>query len=127
MALRITRPDDGPWIEVRPQLHGERRVAGHLQIVERTDDRIIVFTRYDVEKAVVLSPHDFHRLSALDEDLDELATDRIEPSELALHAERRVLDAGDGEGRAAQIEPPLVGLRELLEGGEVVHQQPGAW
>lgn len=34
----------------------------------------------------MLSPHDFHRLSALDEDLDELAADRIEPSELALRA-----------------------------------------
>jgi len=46
----------------------------------------LVFTRYDEEKAVVLNPDDFHRLSALDSDLDALSTDRPILSELALKA-----------------------------------------
>ena len=46
----------------------------------------LVFTRYDEEKAVVLHPQDFHRLSALDHDLEELASDRPVLSDLALEA-----------------------------------------
>ena len=35
-------------MEVRPQLHrGGRRVAGHLKIIERSSDRVVVYTRYD--------------------------------------------------------------------------------
>ena len=45
-----------------------------------------MFTRYDEEKAVVLNPQDFHRLSALDHDLEELASDRPALSELVLKA-----------------------------------------
>lgn len=48
--------------------------------------RALVFTRYEEEKAVVLNPHDFRRLSALDHDLEELASDRLALSELALKA-----------------------------------------
>jgi hypothetical protein len=46
----------------------------------------LVFTRYDEEKAVVLNPQDFHRLSALDQDLEELASDRPVLSQLAVKA-----------------------------------------
>jgi hypothetical protein len=45
-----------------------------------------VFTRYDEEKAVVLNPQDFHRLSALDRDLEELTADQPVLSPLALKA-----------------------------------------
>jgi hypothetical protein len=34
-------------MEVRPQLHGDRRVAGHLKIIERSPERVVVYTRYD--------------------------------------------------------------------------------
>jgi hypothetical protein len=47
-ALRITGRDDGEWMEVRPQIHaGDRRVAGHLKIIERSPERVVVYTRYD--------------------------------------------------------------------------------
>lgn len=46
-GLRITTPDQGQWMEVRPQLHGDRRVAGHLKIIERSPERVVVYTRYD--------------------------------------------------------------------------------
>jgi hypothetical protein len=46
-GLRITPPEEGRWVEVRPQLHGDRRVAGHLKIVERSAERVVVHTRYD--------------------------------------------------------------------------------
>ncbi|MBW2425439.1 MAG: cupin domain-containing protein [Deltaproteobacteria bacterium] len=45
--LRITPPEEGRWIEVRPQMHGDRRVAGHLKIIEQTPERVVVYTRYD--------------------------------------------------------------------------------
>ena len=46
--LRVTQPDEGDWIEVRPQIHrGNRRVAGHLKIIERSEERVVVYTRYD--------------------------------------------------------------------------------
>jgi hypothetical protein len=44
---RITRPEQGDWIEVRPQQHGDRRVAGHLKIIEKSPERVVVHTRYD--------------------------------------------------------------------------------
>lgn len=45
---RIVDPDQGEWIEVRPQLHeGTRRVAGHLRIIERSPERVVAYTRYD--------------------------------------------------------------------------------
>lgn len=46
-GLRITTPEQGQWMEVRPQLHGDRRVAGHLKIIERSPERVVVYTRYD--------------------------------------------------------------------------------
>ncbi len=46
-GLRITPEDGGRRIEVRPQLHGDRRVAGHLRIIEESPERVVVYTRYD--------------------------------------------------------------------------------
>lgn len=47
-ALRITDPDEGAWMEVRPQLHSDgRRVSGRLKIIERSQERVVVYTRYD--------------------------------------------------------------------------------
>ena len=46
----------------------------------------LVFTRYDEEKAVVLNPQDFHRLRALDHDLEQVSAGQPALSELALRA-----------------------------------------
>ena len=46
-GLRITGPEGGELLEVRPQLCGGRRVAGHLRIIERSAGRVVVHTRYD--------------------------------------------------------------------------------
>jgi hypothetical protein len=46
-ALRITGPDGGDWLEVRPQLCNGRRAAAQLRIIERTPERVVVHTRYD--------------------------------------------------------------------------------
>lgn len=46
-ALRITKPEEGVWMEVRPQLHEGRRVSGRLKIIERSPERVVVYTRYD--------------------------------------------------------------------------------
>jgi mannose-6-phosphate isomerase-like protein (cupin superfamily) len=47
-APRITESVEGEWLEVRPQIHhGTRRVAGHLKIIERSRDCVVVYTRYD--------------------------------------------------------------------------------
>ncbi len=64
----------------------EKRDSSEARVPAVPPGTAIVFTRYDEEKAVVLSPEDFHRLSALDHDLEELASDRPELGELALKA-----------------------------------------
>jgi quercetin dioxygenase-like cupin family protein len=46
-GLRITGPEGGDWLEVRPQICGGRRAAGHLRIIERSAQRVVVHTRYD--------------------------------------------------------------------------------
>lgn len=46
----------------------------------------MVYTRYDREKAVVVNPEDFHRLSALDHDLGELSHDDSGLTRVALEA-----------------------------------------
>jgi hypothetical protein len=46
-GLRITGPEGGEWLEVRPQICGGRRAAGHLRIIERSPQRVVVHTRYD--------------------------------------------------------------------------------
>ena len=64
----------------------ERRDSSAARVPAVPVGTALVFTRYDEEKAVVLHPQDFHRLSALDHDLEELASDRPALSELVLEA-----------------------------------------
>ncbi|MEZ4332627.1 MAG: hypothetical protein R3F35_12775 [Myxococcota bacterium] len=45
-GLRITRGEAGEWIEIRPQRHGERRVAGRIKLVEQSPERVVAHTRY---------------------------------------------------------------------------------
>jgi hypothetical protein len=46
-GLRITPPEDGTWIEIRPQLHGSRRVAGRIKLIEQSPERVVAHTRYE--------------------------------------------------------------------------------
>jgi PHD/YefM family antitoxin component YafN of YafNO toxin-antitoxin module len=49
----------------------------------------VIVTRYDEDKAVLLSPEDFERLAALDEALDEIVQgDRLRLTEIARKAHR---------------------------------------
>jgi hypothetical protein len=64
----------------------EKRDSSAARVPSVPAGTALVFTRYDEEKAVVLNPQDFHRLSALDRDLEELAFDRLALSDLALKA-----------------------------------------
>ncbi|MFK7899012.1 MAG: cupin domain-containing protein [Myxococcota bacterium] len=46
--LRITNPDEGDPLEARPQILADgRRAAAHLRIIERNEDRVVSYTRYD--------------------------------------------------------------------------------
>lgn len=36
-----------PTVEVRPQMHGGRRAAVHIRVVEDTPDLRVLYTRYD--------------------------------------------------------------------------------
>lgn len=47
-----------------------------------------MFTRYNEEKAVVLNPQDFHRLHALDHDLEEVSSAQPALSALAVKAHK---------------------------------------
>ena len=64
----------------------EQRESAGARVPSVPAGTAIVYTRYGEEKSVVLNPQDFHRLSALDHDLEELAFDRPTLSELALKA-----------------------------------------
>lgn len=70
----------------------------------------VVVTRYDEEKAVLLSPEDFERLAALDEALDDIVLgDRLPLTELARKAHRLEDEPG------APVEDPEL-LESLLRG-----------
>jgi hypothetical protein len=64
----------------------EKRESSAARVPAVPPGTAIVFTRYDQEKAVVVNPEDFRRLSALDHDLEALAADRPTFSGLALEA-----------------------------------------
>jgi PHD/YefM family antitoxin component YafN of YafNO toxin-antitoxin module len=67
----------------------ERRDASTVRVPAVQPGTAVVVTRYDEEKAVVLSPEDFDRLAALDEALDAIvARDRLSLSPLAREAHR---------------------------------------
>jgi hypothetical protein len=69
-----------------PEIVTETRESSAARVPSVPVGTALVITRYDEEKAVVLNPQDFHRLSALDHDLEELTSRRPELSELALKA-----------------------------------------
>jgi quercetin dioxygenase-like cupin family protein len=45
--LAFNHIDDAPPQEVRPQMHGDRRVAVHIRTLESTPERVVMHTRYD--------------------------------------------------------------------------------
>ncbi len=51
----------------------ERQDASTARVPAVEPGRAVIVTRYEQEKAVVLSPADFYRLAALDEALEEIA------------------------------------------------------
>lgn len=68
------------------EIVSERRDSSEARVPSVPAGKALVFTRYDEEKAVVMNPQDFRRLSALDHDLEELASDPLALTELALKA-----------------------------------------
>ena len=54
-GLTIENLDDIPWQEVRPQMQGGKRVAVHIRQIQRTPDRVVLYTRYD--PGLVLERH----------------------------------------------------------------------
>jgi hypothetical protein len=64
----------------------ERRDSSEARVPAVPIGTAVVFTRYDEEKVVVLNPDDFHRLDALDRDLEELTSGSPALTELALKA-----------------------------------------
>lgn len=83
----------------------ERRDASTVRVPVVTAGTAIVVTRYDEDKAVLLSPEDFERLAALDDALDDIVLDdRLQLTELARKAHRLEDEPG------APVEDP-----ELLE------------
>ena len=68
------------------EIETERRESSAARVPSVPPGKAIVVTRYAEEKAVVLNPEDFRRLSALDHDLEELATERRAMSSLVLEA-----------------------------------------
>jgi len=69
-----------------PEITTETRDSSTARVPSVPVGTALVFTRYDEEKAVVLNPQDFHRLRALDHDLEEVSTAQPALSELALKA-----------------------------------------
>lgn len=83
----------------------ERRDASTVRVPAVPAGTAVIVTRYDVEKAVVVSPEDFERLAALDAALDDIVLgDRLPLTELAREAHRLE------DEPAAPVEDP-----ELLE------------
>ncbi len=68
------------------EIVSEQRDASTARVPSVAPGTALVFTRYDAEKAVVLNPLDFHRLSALDRDLEQLCAGRMPLGDLALKA-----------------------------------------
>lgn len=61
----------------------ERRDSSTARVPAVEPGRAIVFSRYDEDASVVLSPEDFARLTAIDEALERVLCDRPTPGELA--------------------------------------------
>ena len=54
-GLTIEHLDGIPWREVRPQMQGGKRVAVHIKQIQRTPERVVLYTRYD--PGLVLERH----------------------------------------------------------------------
>lgn len=46
-SLNVARLEDIPWREVKPQRHGDRRVAVHNRLLFNVPGRRVLYTRYD--------------------------------------------------------------------------------
>ena len=68
------------------EIVSEMRDASSARVPTVPVGKALVFTRYDEEKSVVLNPEDFHRLRALDDDLEQISSAGLELTELALKA-----------------------------------------
>jgi PHD/YefM family antitoxin component YafN of YafNO toxin-antitoxin module len=91
------------------EIERERRESSAARVPAVPPGKAIVVTRYGEEKAVVLNPEDFHRLNALERDLDELAAGGPTLSELALKAHELEDTPGTAVEDAEQIRA-LLGL-----------------
>jgi hypothetical protein len=67
-------------------IKSERRNSSTARVPSVPPGTAIVYMRYDEEKTVVMNPQDFHRLTALENDLAEVASNRIAFSALGLKA-----------------------------------------
>lgn len=86
----------------------ERRDASTVRVPSVSAGTAVIVTRYDEDKAVLLSPQDFERLAALDEALDDIVLDdRLALSGLARKAHRLEDEPG------APVEDPKL-LEALL-------------
>ena len=54
-GLTIEHLGDIPWQEARPQMQGGKRVAVHIKQIQRTPERVVLYTRYD--PGLVLERH----------------------------------------------------------------------
>lgn len=69
-----------------PEIVTETRDSSAARVPSVPVGTAVVFTRYGEEKAVVLNPQDFHRLRALDRDLERVSAAHPALSALALKA-----------------------------------------
>jgi PHD/YefM family antitoxin component YafN of YafNO toxin-antitoxin module len=90
-------------------LERERQEASAARVPSVQPGKAVVVTRYDEEKAVVLHPDDFKRLSELESDLDEIAAARPAMSDRALRAHAAEDAAGEAIENPAEIKR-LLGL-----------------
>jgi PHD/YefM family antitoxin component YafN of YafNO toxin-antitoxin module len=82
----------------------ERRDASTVRVPFVSTGTAVVVTRYEEEKAVVLSPEDFDRLAALDEALDVI----VQGERLALTATARKAHRLEDEPDAPVEDPKLL-------------------
>jgi predicted metal-dependent enzyme (double-stranded beta helix superfamily) len=45
--VKFRHIDDGDWLEVRAQRHGDRRVSARLKFVDRAPTRTVIYAQYD--------------------------------------------------------------------------------
>ncbi len=64
----------------------ERRDSSEARVPAVASGHAVIVTRYDEEKAVIMNPEDFHRLTALEDALLMATASRVVMSELVLKA-----------------------------------------